>query len=660
MILSIDLETYSDVDLIQDGLYKYVESPQFEILLFAYAFDDGPVKGPVEVIELATGQPLPEKVLNALTDPDIIKTAFNAQFERVCIDKVYDIKSGPWDCTMMRAWSLGFSGGLGNVGNILNIQEDQKKRETGKNLIRLFSVPQKIRKTNQIALIKQSPKARPEDWPDEWADFVLYCAKDVEAERAIREKLVRFPVPAWELALYELDQRINDRGVRIDLELARAAIAIDQEQTDRLTKKYQEITGLENPNSLKEMKDYIREKSGKWVTSITKDNIKSLMAQLEDHPDIVTALDIRQALSRTSVAKYQRMIEVVNRDDRARGLLQMYGANRTGRWAGRRIQVQNLPGHRIKDLATARQLVRTGDLDLLEMMYDSPSSILSQCIRTAIVPEPGKLFLVSDFSSIEPRVIAWMAGEDWVLDVFRTHGKIYEATAARMFKVPVESIDKSSPLRQKGKVATLACGYQGGVGALKQMGALAMGLKEDELQGIINQWRGANKRIVRLWYDIGNACKQAIEDRTTVRIRPNLTAVHQSGVLFIELPSGRRLSYPKPRIVPHHEFDGDKIIFSDWQPNGVEMTVDTYGGKLTENIIQAIARDCLADAMLRLDRAGYKLVMHVHDEVVIEIDTNTPEKELNRINEIMSEEISWAPGLPLTAAGFYTSYYSKD
>lgn len=653
-VLAIDIETYSDIDIMENGVYKYVDSDNFKILLFAYAFDDEPV----EIVDLENGEKLPERVMAALLNPAIVKTAFNAQFERVAINKFFNIQTTNWECTMVKAWSLGFTGNLELVGQILGLPPDQQKLATGKKLIQLFSKPKPKRK-NQAALFQKSDRVLPSDMPEEWEQFKEYCIRDVEVEREIRKRLERFETLEVEKRLYQLDQKINDRGVLIDLDMARNAIAIDTEQAKRLTEIYKEATGLDNPNSLVELKNYIKMKTGIAVKSITKDNLDQLKEKLKDCPDIVTALDIRERLSKTSVAKYKKMIDVACSDGRARGLLQFYGAS-TGRWAGRLIQVQNLPRNYISDLDTARKIVKNGDLDLLEMAYDNPSDILSQCIRTTIIPGPGKKFIVSDFSAIEARVIAWLAGEQWRIDVFNSHGKIYEASASQMFGVPIEQIGKGSDLRQKGKIAELALGYQGSVGALKNMGALKMGLTEDELQPLVDAWRSKNPRIVQLWYDTENRVMEAIENKTLVPINQYLKAFYRYGILFIELPSGRWLAYPKARLIDHDKIPGRKQIVFEGRNSTTKQwgLIDTYGGKLVENIVQATARDCLAYAMLNLDASGYEIVMHVHDEVVIEVDENAD--ELENVERIMGQEIPWAPGLPLKADGFECSYYQKD
>lgn len=655
-VLAIDIETYSDINLNENGVYKYVDSNEFKILLFAYAFDDEDV----DIVDLASGEKLPERVTSALLDKNIVKTAFNAQFERVAINKYLGSKIENWDCTMVKAWSLGMAGTLENIGRVVGLESDKQKLAIGKKLIKIFCNPKPLRNNkNQLSMIKENERVLPSDMPEEWQQFKEYCIRDVEVERDIRRKLDRFITIESEKELYKLDQKINDRGVLIDLDMAENAIAIDIEQTNRLTELFTRTTGMANPNSLTELKKYIKEKTGKEVKSITKDNLDKLQEKFKNYEDIVTALDIRQRLSKTSISKYKKMIEVTCSDGRARGLLQFYGAG-TGRWAGRLIQVQNLPQNHIRDLDTARNIVKNGNLEFLEMMYDSPSDILSQCIRPTIIPASGKKFIVSDFSAIEARVIAWLAGEQWRLDVFNSHGKIYEASAAQMFNVPIESIDKGSDLRQKGKVAELALGYQGSVGALKQMKALEMGLTEEELQPLVNQWRSSNPKIVQFWYDTENKVKEAIANRSTVVINKYLKVVYKSGILFIELPSGRCIAYPKPRLRDHDKFPGRmKITFEGMNSTTKQWgEIDTYGGKLVENIVQATARDCLAYSMLQLDKASYELVMHVHDEVVIEIEEYRD--ELKNVTDLMGQEIPWAKGLPLRADGYECSYYQKD
>lgn len=655
-VLSIDIETYSDVSLRNCGVYKYTESPNFKILLFGYAFDDDSV----EMVDLANGEKLPKEVMKALVNKDVIKSAFNAQFERVCINRHFNLDTANWWCTMIQALSLGFPGSLESVGKAIRLEPDKQKLMTGKKLIRLFSIPKKITKSDQISMVKKKRVYTKEDKPKEWQQFIDYCKQDVEVERDIRKKLDRFKFPDFERRLYTLDQKINDAGVLIDIEMAQNAIDIDSTQTEKFTNIYREVTGLENPNSVAEIKKYIKKRTGSTIKSITKKNIDILKEDFRGFKDITTALDIRSKLSKTSIAKYQKMVEVPGEDNRARGLLQFYGASRTGRWAGRLIQLQNLPQNHIDDLDTARKAVKTGDLELLEMIYDDPSEILSQCIRTAIIPAEGKKFVVSDFSAIEARVLSWLAGEKWRLDVFNSHGKIYEASASAMFKVPIEEITKGSPLRQKGKISELALGYGGSVGALKQMGALDRGLKLEELKPLVNSWRNSNPRIVRFWYETENKVMDAIRNRAAIRINDKLRVEYKSSILFIRLPSGRKLAYVKPKLADHKKFPGKKeILFHEINPRTYQWDENsTYGGKLVENITQAIARDLLAEAMVRLDERGYKIVMHVHDEVVIEVDEN--KDCLEEINNIMAEPTKWTKGLPLKADGYECSYYKKD
>lgn len=644
-VLSIDIETYSSEE-ITNGVYKYVSPFDFSILLFAYSVDGGPV----HVVDFTAGEELPDEVMDALINPKVVKTAFNAMFERVCINTYFNIESVNWECTMIKAWTLGIGGGLAGVGRALGLE--QQKMKEGKRLIDLFCIPKKRKGF-------LSERVMPEDAPADWEIFKEYNKVDVEVELAIREKLSRFKVIDFEKDLYALDQKINDRGILIDVDMAMNAIKIDKEMTEWATEKFHAATGLDNPNSVQDIKALIHERTGDEVKSIAKGTINDLIEKYKYSKDIKTALEMRQIVSRTSTAKFPTMLEVISEDNRARGQIQHYGAYRTGRWAGRGIQVHNLPQNHIKDLDTARHLVKTADFETLNLLYDEPEDVLSQCIRPTIIPAPGKKFLVADFSAIEARVVAWFAKEMWVLDVFEGHGKIYEAAASRMFGVPVEKIDKGSDLRQKGKVATLALGYQGGPGALIQMGAVKMGIPEEELPDIVEKWRSANSNIVKFWYNVQNAVMEAIRERATVSIGSGLKAIYRSGFLFIELPSGRRLAYPKARLGPHTKWEGDQIQFASMNSAGTGWLDDnTYGGKLVENIVQATARDCLGYAMLELDKAGFEIVMHVHDEVVIEIDEDSD--QLDRVCEIMGAPIPWAKGLPLRADGYECSYYRKD
>lgn len=639
--LAIDIETFSDQEIGKVGVYRYVDTPAFRILLFAYTIDGGDV----EVVDL-TKDSLPAHILAALTDPAVTKTAFNASFERVCLDRAFGITSGPWECTMIKAWACGIGGGLASVGDAIGLGEDEGKIKDGKRLIKKFCSPRKG--AQQLAM----------DEDEDWERFIEYCRRDVEVEMRIREKLDRFELPDSEWALYRLDQAINSRGIALDMDLVHGAMAIDGEMVKHLTARYKEITGKDNPNSLADIKAFIHSITGDKVKSVTKGNIDELISTYGAYPDVVEVLEIRKQLSKTSTAKYYKMEEIVMADGRARGLFQFYGARRTGRWAGRLIQAQNLPRNYIADLDTARAVIKTGDLEALDMAYDDGPDIMSQCLRTAIVPSEGCVFAVADYSAIEARVIAWIAGEDWVLDVFRTTGKIYEATAAKMFHVPVESIKKGSDMRQRGKVATLALGYQGGKGALTAMGALKMGIPEEDLQPIVDMWREANPGIVRLWYETQSAVTRAIRERKPQRFADGkLAAYVSSGMLQIVLPSGRRLFYAKPAI-GENRFGGDSIVYYERNSAGTDwIKRETYGGSLVENIVQATARDILGHAMLALDRAGYKIVMHIHDEVVIEAKAA---EDLDAICAMMGKPPAWCADLPLRADGFTCRYYQKD
>ena len=643
--LAIDIETYSNVELGQVGVYKYAESPNFDILLFAYAYDSEPV----QIVDL-TQEPLPQSIIDDLLDESVLKTAFNAAFERICINTYLGITTGPWDCTMIRAWELGISGGLKVVGDKIGIKEDERKID-GSRLIRTFCKPRKPSKNNP------STRWLPSDKPEEWAAFVDYCKRDVEAERAIRNGLLRIPIFDKELELYKLDQKINDNGILIDLDFCNAAINISETLTDAKKQRYMDLTGLSNPNSLPQLKDWIYEKSGVVVDSITKGNLPDLIKQFEDYPDVVEALEIRTLLGKTSVAKYHKMIQTCCNDGRSRGNLQFFGA-KTGRWAGRLIQLQNLPQNHLSDLDTARDVVATGDYELVDMLYPDTTDVLRQCIRTAIIPPPGKKFVVADFSAIEARVIAWLAGEQWRLDTFNNGGDIYCASASQMFGVPVEKHGINGHLRQKGKVAELALGYAGSVGALKNMGALKMGIDESELKPIVDKWRNASPNVVQLWHDIEHTVFNAIDHPgESFKVNKYLSVYMHKKLLFIVLPSGRKIGYLKPKVVPD-EYGRGKLYYLDTIA-GKPGFVETYYGKLTENVVQAVARDCLAHAMLALDKEGYKIIFHVHDECIIEVDEND-DNALDAVSAIMGRRIPWAPGLPLRADGYECSYYKKD
>lgn len=651
-ILTIDLETFSSYELTKVGVYKYVEAPDFEILLFGYAYDDDPV----QVIDLTDFESLPDQVMHDLTDPAVIKTAYNANFERVCIAKYFNIPTNPeqWRCTMIHALTLGLPGSLEAAAQVLGLSA--QKDTAGKNLIKYFSIPCKPTKANG-----GRTRNLPHHASDKWKQFKAYNAQDVEVEREMRKKLEKFPVPDHEWELWFLDQRINDAGVRLDPILVKQALACDAQYSARLEAEAKALTGLENPNSVSQLTRWLENRGVLVENGLGKDYIPELIDQAEDD-DIRRALELRQEMSKTSIDKYSAMERCMCKDERARGLLQFCGANRTWRWAGKLIQVQNLPQNKIPDLSLARQLLRDGEFEMLEILFDSPPFVLSQLIRTAFIPSPGCRFIVADFSAIEARVIAWLADEKWVLDVFRDNGKIYEATAAQMFKVPIETIEKGKEnyhLRAKGKVATLSCGYQGGPDALIQMGALKNGLTEEELPDIVKSWRASNPHIVKLWYDAEKAATAAVKEHRIVKLAHGVQYRYEKDFLFADLPSGRSLAYIRPEIKPDPKFNKDGLTYE-----GVDQIKKswcrqkTYGGKLVENLVQAIARDCLAVSMMRLAEAGYQIRLHVHDEVII--DEPKERDSLQDIVKIMSRPIDWAPGLPLRADAFETEFYKKD
>ena len=646
--LAIDIETYSSNDLTKCGVYKYVEAEDFTILLIAYSYNGGDV----QIIEtgISKGEAI-DDFISLLRDPSILKTAYNANFERTCLSAFFRINlpADQWECTMIKAAMSGLPLALDQVAKVLKL--DQQKSASGKQLIRYFSLPCKPTKANGMRT-----RNLPMHDPFRWNGFKEYCMQDVVVEQAIRKRLQAIEIPQRERQLWALDQRINDTGILVDRTLIDNAIRMDEDIRERLTREAFELTGLSNPNSATQLKDWLSDETGKDVEKLTKDAIPDLL-KVTDCEVVSRVLNIRKEMAKTSVKKYAAMQEAVCEDNRVRGLLQFYGANRTGRWAGRLVQVQNLPQNRLNDLDLARDLVRSGDIDMVEMLFGNIPDTLSQLIRTAFVAPEGYTFAIADFSAIEARVIAWLAGEQWRLDVFNSHGKIYEASAAQMFGVPIESITKGSPLRQKGKVAELALGYQGGVNAMINMGALKQGLTEGELPGLVNAWRNANPAIVRLWRVVENAAKDAVAGLPK-QIMHGLKFYVEDKILFAELPSGRRLSYVNPRL-KSGSFGGDSLCYDgmdqmtkQWKP------VDTYGGKLVENLIQAIARDCLAEAMLNLHDAGYKIVMHVHDEVVCEVPQY--ELKLEEINAIMGKPIAWAPGLHLTADSYSSRFYKKD
>ncbi|WP_151409026.1 DNA polymerase [Anaerococcus sp. Marseille-P9784] len=640
--LSIDLETYSSVDLGKSGVYKYAESEDFEILLFAYSIDDGGVK----VIDLSNGEIIPEEILSALSDKSIEKWAFNASFERVCLSRFLGKRLKPqgWYCTMIWSAYLGLPLSLEKVGEVLKL--DKQKMNEGKALIRYFSIPCKPTKTNGMRT-----RNLPHHDLEKWSTFKEYNQRDVETEMEIKKKLSAFPMPQSEWENYWIDQNINDRGILIDEVLVDSAIKFDEILREENMDRAIELTGLENPNSPLQLKGWLNKK-GLEIDSLAKKDVESALKNTEG--DIKEVLELRQELSKSSVRKYDAMKNVKGKDNRARGLIQFYGANRTGRYSGRLIQVQNLRRNNLKDLDLARSLIKNRDYETMEILYESPSDILSQLIRTAFIAKEGTRFIISDFSAIEARVLAWLAGEQWVLDAFENGEDIYCRTASRMFGVPVEKHGVNGHLRQKGKIATLACGYQGALGALKAMGGIEMGLSEDELQSIVDSWREANPNIVSLWWDIDSAVKRVVKTRSKEEYK-SLVISYEKGILFIQLPSKRRLAYPKAKI-GMNRFGGESIVYEGIVVGNKWDKIESYGGKFVENIVQAIARDVLAESMMRLEKRGFNIVMHIHDEVVIESDSSSIEE----VNQIMSFVPEWAPGLILDADGFESKFYKKD
>ena len=643
--LSIDIETYSSENLAKCGVYRYAESPDFEVLLFGYSADGGPV----EIVDLAAGEMLPADVRSALTDPAVTKWAFNAQFERVCLSRFLGYPTGQylepssWHCTMVWAATLGLPLSLEGVGAVLGL-EKQKLKE-GKDLIRYFCTPAKARDGTV-------QRHFPADLPEKWERFKAYNLRDVETEMAIQQKLSKFPVAESEWVNYTLDQQINDRGIMLDRTLVAQAIRCDERFKQTHMEQARSVTGLDNPNSPVQLKAWLAEK-GVEADSLSKAAVADMLEKADGEVEL--ALSLRQELAKSSVKKYTAMQTVVGSDDRARGLIQFYGANRTGRYAGRLIQVQNLPQNHLPDLDTARSLIRSGNTDAVEMLYDSVPLVLSELIRTAFVPKPGYRFYVADFSAIEARVIAWIAEEHWRQEVFAKGGDIYCASASQMFHVPVEKHGINGHLRQKGKIAELALGYGGSVGALKAMGALNYGLQEEELKPLVDAWRLSNPHITKFWWDVGKAASTCVRERTAAETH-GIRFFYQSGMMFIVLPSGRRLVYVKPKMGLNH-FGNESVTYEGVGEQKKWLRLESYGPKFVENIVQATARDILAEAMLRLNAAGYRIVMHVHDEAVIEAP---PETELSDICSIMGQTPAWASGLLLRADGYVCDFYKKD
>ena len=638
--LHMDIETQSSINLTTAGLYAYASAEDFKVILLGISVNGDPV----ESYDL-TKEALPARIIDMLKDPKVIKSAYNAVFERVCLSKHLGIYLSPqsWRCSMVHALYLGISGSLDQVGTLLNI--DKKKLSTGKDLIRKFCVPRKPTKNNPNTWIN------PEDDPEAWARFKEYNKRDVEADMEIAEKLSRFPVPDEVWKQYELDQLINDRGVGIDHILVQKAIDCDSQSRDSHMAQAKELTGLDNPNSPVQLRQWFMA-NGLQIPSLAKADIEEAISQAEGN--VLKVLKLRQVLSKSSVKKYTKMLDCLCPDGRAHGLLQFYGAARTGRWAGRLIQVQNLPQNHMLELDEARALVASGDYEAIDFFYDSVPDMLSELIRTAFIAKDGCKFIVCDYSQIEARCLAWLAGERWRMEMFARGDDLYCASASQMFGVNVEKNGENAHLRQKGKIAELALGYGGGTGAMLGMGAVRMGIPEEDLQGIVDAWRHANPAIVRMWRDINNASLTCVKDKKPMQYK-NLMFSYESGFMFIRLPSGRRLAYPKP-IIMQNDRGWPELTYEGEEKNKWTR-IKTYGAKLCENIIQAIARDILADAMIRLEAADYPIVMHVHDEVVLEAPM---EANVENVERVMSEVPEWANGLILAAAGYECPYYKKE
>ena len=642
-VLHLDIETYSSAPLPKCGVYRYCDAPDFEILLLSYAFDDAPVV----TVDMACGETLPDAFLHALEDANVMKIAHNAAFERVCFSKHLGhwLDPAQWRCTMVMAWYQTLPGKLADVAVALNVTE--KKMEEGKDLIRYFSMPCKATKTNG-----GRTRNLPRHAPEKWATYKAYNAQDVETERAVYKALLHHSLPEHEWALYALDQRINDRGVRVDRLLVKSAMAVDQAFSEQAFQRAQELTGLENPGSVSQLKAWLADMDMP-MESLSKRIVQEKAAGAEGI--VKELLELRLELSKTSVKKYESMARCICKDGRVHGLLQFGGAARTFRWAGRLVQAQNLPQNHLPDLNLARDIVRSGDEEQLELLFGSIPNTLSELIRTAFIPRDGCRFIVADFSAIEARVLAWLAGEEWVLEEFRGKGKIYEATASRMFHIPQETIVKGHPnyeYRQKGKQATLSCGYGGGVGALKAMGAK---MPEEEMQPLVDAWRAANPNIVRFWNALGNAASEVIEKHNSVRVG-KVMVYRKEGHMLIRLPGGRDLCYLSPRFVTNR-FGSRGIGYLAASAGGKMELQETFGGKIAENCTQAIARDLLAHAMLNLEAAGYPIVFHVHDEAVMEVPIG--QGSVEEACRVMAIPPDWARDLPLRADGDELTYYKK-
>ena len=654
--LYIDNETYSSVDLKESGAYKYIESPDFEILIIGYAIDDGPVKQ----IDLACGEEMSEEFEDALFDPECLKVAHNAVFERLNFKRIgYDIPAEQWYCTSVKAAYCGLPLSLDGVSKTLNLTD--KKLDTGKALIKYFSCPCKATRVNGMRT-----RNYPKHAPEKWEMYKEYNRYDVLAEREIFHKLEKYEIPEIERRMYVLDQNINDRGILVDMELAKSAIDVDNTYTSILVQRAQQLTGLENPNSPTQIRQWIEKKTGNVVLSLSKETMPDLFKEFAGYPDVIELLNIRKKLSKTSIKKYYAMINCAMSDNRVRGTFQFYGASRTGRWAGRLLQLQNLSKNHISHIEVPRELIRARDWETVEIMYDDVADILSQLVRTALIASPGKVFSVADFSAIEARVISWLANEKWRMDVFRGDGKIYEATGAKMFNVPISSITKGSVLRDKSKISELALGYEGSLGALKRMGGERMGLSDTEMMSLVRKWRMANPTIVDMWKEIDEASKEAVRYRRPVTCTcRNIIFDCDGEFMTIQLPSGRKLFYYHPRFK-------DKKIGRSTMPTQVLCyegvvqetkqwgEIDTYGGKLTENIVQAISRDLLGNSMLNLENSEYYPVCHIHDECLVEVPEENAKEYYEEMVYIMSTPPDWASDLPLRADGYTTPFYLKD
>ena len=683
-VMGIDIETYSSVDLTDAGVYAYTEAPDFDILLISYIFDDWG-EDDVRTIDCFDADPdMMAEFVEALTDPQIVKTAFNANFERTCLAKWLNKPMPPeeWRCTMVKALTLGLPGNLAGAGEALGLPAEKLKDPQGKALIQFFSKPCKPTRVNG-----QRTRNLPEHDPAKWQLYKNYNRQDVVTEQEILRKLSIYKTPEDEQALWSLDQHMNDNGVKLDIPMVEKIVAYDNQRRQELQEEAQELTGLKNPNSLAQLKRWLAEQ-GVEMDSVTKDTIAEALKQPDLLENVRRVLEIRTALGKTSVAKYSTMLVAQCQDHRLRGILQFYGANRSGRWAGRLVQTHNLAKNTLPDLALARELAAEGDFDTMGTLFGETAFVFSELIRTAFIPSDGRRFVVSDFSAIEARVLAWIAGEEWVLDAFRSGKDIYCETASMMYHVPVEKHGANSHLRQKGKVAVLACGYQGGVGAMKRMDKGGT-IPEDELQSVVDQWRQANPRVVKLWRDVELAVRTAIEEHRTVRrgirvqvspeelaareamaggpVRPysvregvGISFCYINGNLFIKLPSGRKLCYWDAKLKLDPRDGREHIVYMGVNQETKQWgETETYGGKLVENIVQATARDCLAISMQRVAALGYDIVMHVHDEMIVDVpieDTGA----MARINACMAEPIPWAPGLPLRGDGYETPFYMKD